>query len=278
METPRAGERERKRGGGGVGGRERGALRRSLARAFRTPSDRIPSLLPRLLRLAQGIEKQVVSKMLVPNSNRQSFAVDRHAGIAIAGLAADGRAVVSRASSEAQQYKQFYGHAVPGRVLADRIASFVHVFNLYWYVRPMGVAALVASAGSGASDAAEGAKGAADPTSTVDPALFLEPPALHVIDPSGACHRARGAAVGKGRAVARNEIEKLDLDSLAPTDAVKALAKILNRAHDEEKPFELEMAWICAESGWEFKRVPQALVDQADEEAKAALEEEDMDD
>lgn len=217
--------------------------------------------------------------MLVPNSNRQSFAVDRHAGIAIAGLAADGRAVVSRASSEAQQYKQFYGHAVPGRVLADRIASYVHVFNLYWYVRPMGVAALVASAGSGAADAAPGTKAAAvDPTSTVDPALFLEPPALHVIDPSGACHRARGAAVGKGRAIARNEIEKLDLDALEPADAVKAVAKILNRAHDEEKPFELEMAWICAESNWEFKRVPQDLVDAADQEAKDALEEEDMDD
>jgi 20S proteasome subunit alpha 7 len=28
-----------------------------------------------------------------------------------------------------------YGDIVPGHVLCDRVASFVHVFNLYWYVR-----------------------------------------------------------------------------------------------------------------------------------------------
>ena len=29
----------------------------------------------------------------------------------------------------------FYGDIIPGQVLADRVASFVHVFNLYWYAR-----------------------------------------------------------------------------------------------------------------------------------------------
>ena len=28
-----------------------------------------------------------------------------------------------------------YGDAIPGRVLADRLASYVHLFNLYWYTR-----------------------------------------------------------------------------------------------------------------------------------------------
>ena len=58
----------------------------------------------------------------------------RHAQV-IAGVAADGRAVVSRAQGEAANYKSFYGDAIPGHVLAERVASFVHVFNLYWYVR-----------------------------------------------------------------------------------------------------------------------------------------------
>ena len=29
----------------------------------------------------------------------------------------------------------FYGEQIPGHVLADRIASYVHLFNLYWYLR-----------------------------------------------------------------------------------------------------------------------------------------------
>ena len=31
--------------------------------------------------------------------------------------------------------RSFYGESIPGHVLADRLAAFVHVFTLYWYVR-----------------------------------------------------------------------------------------------------------------------------------------------
>ena len=82
----------------------------------------------------QGAEKLVVSKMLVEHSNRRTYPVDRHAGVAIAGVAADGRAIVARATSEASNYKSTYGDAVPGSVLAERVGAYVHVFNLYWSV------------------------------------------------------------------------------------------------------------------------------------------------
>lgn len=53
----------------------------------------------------QGAEKLIVSKMLEAHSNRRTFPVDRHAGVAIAGVAADGRAIVNKAMSEANSYK-----------------------------------------------------------------------------------------------------------------------------------------------------------------------------
>ena len=102
--------------------------------------------------------------MLVEHSNRRTFPVDRHAGMAVAGVAADGRAVVGRTQAEARQYKQFYGNPIPGHVLADRVASYVHIFNLYWYVRPMGVTSLLA-----AYDEQEG-------------------PARYCVDPAGNVH------------------------------------------------------------------------------------------
>ncbi|KAL6780860.1 POA7 [Auxenochlorella protothecoides x Auxenochlorella symbiontica] len=200
-----------------------------------------------------GAEKLIISKMLVENSNRRTFPVDRHAGVAVAGLAADGRAVVDRAQSEAQQYKGFYGHPIPGHVLAERLASYVHVFNLYWYVRPMGVTSLL-----GVYDE--------------------EGPALYAVDPAGTVHRYYGTAVGKGRQAARNEIEKLRPGELTVREGVRAVAQILHRVHDEEKPFEAELAWVCEESGRMFQRVPQELVDEAERLAKEALEAEDMDD
>lgn len=39
-------------------------------------------------------------------------------------------------------------------------------------------------------------------------------PQLHLVDPSGTSHRYFGAAVGKGRQLARNEIEKLKLGEM----------------------------------------------------------------
>ena len=45
----------------------------------------------------------------------------------------------------------------------------------------------------------------------------------------------------------------------------------LHTVHDEEKPFELELAWICLESNKKFQRVPADLAQEADRAAKDAL-------
>lgn len=50
----------------------------------------------------------------------------------------------------------------------------------------------------------------------------------------------------------------------------------MHNVHEEEKPFEIELSWICDASGKEFRRVPADVVAEADRLAKAALEESDM--
>ena len=45
----------------------------------------------------------------------------------------------------------------------------------------------------------------------------------------------------------------------------------LHTVHDEEKPFELEMAWICDDSKKQFVKVPADLLQEADKAAKDAL-------
>ena len=96
---------------------------------------------------------------------------------------------------------------------------------------------------------------------------------LYLLEPSGECQRYHGAAVGKGRQAAKNEIEKLYLGNLSALEAVKHVARIVYATHDEkDKDFECELSWICDASGGEFKRVPKVIVDEAVEAAKAALE------
>lgn len=201
-----------------------------------------------------AVEKLIVSKLLVEGSNRRIYNVDRHAGAATAGLAPDGRMVVNRVCDEAANYKRFYGEAIPGHVLSDRVASYVHMFNLYWAFRPYGATLLLA---------------------TYD----KSGPALSMIDPQGTAFRYYGAAVGKGRQLARNEIEKLKLSEMTCREAVVEAAKILHRVHEEEsKPFEIEMSWVCDESNKQHQRVPADLLAAAEAAAKAAMQEDDMDD
>lgn len=195
-----------------------------------------------------AVEKLVVSKLLVEGSNRRIHNIDYHVGAAIAGLPPDGRQVVGRACDEAANYKRFYGEAIPAHVLCERVASYVHLFNLYWSLRPFGSTVLLA-------------------------AYDKNGPQLSVVDPSGNAHRYYGTAVGKGRQAARNEIEKLKLDQLTCSEAVVEAAKILYKVHDDDgKPFEIEMSWICDDSNRKHERVPESLKQDAERIAKALLE------
>jgi 20S proteasome subunit alpha 7 len=53
----------------------------------------------------------------------------------------------------------------------------------------------------------------------------------------------------------------------------------LHKVHEEDgKPFELEMSWVCEESGRKHARVPAELLAEAEAAAKAAADDSDMED
>ena len=107
-----------------------------------------------------------------------------------------------------------YGSPIPGHVLAERLASFVHAFNLYWYVRPFGSTALLATFDVAAEEAVgslDGPAAAAAAGGAAAASSATGGPALYAIDPSGAAHRYYGTAVGKGRQAAKTAIERLNL-------------------------------------------------------------------
>jgi 20S proteasome subunit alpha 7 len=60
-------------------------------------------------------------------------------------------------------------------------------------------------------------------------------------------------------------------------EAIVEAAKIMHKVHEEEtKPFEIEMTWLCEESGMEHKKVPADVLAAAEAQAKAALRDDDM--
>jgi len=203
-----------------------------------------------------GSEKAVISKMLVPGSNRRIQTVDLHSGIAMAGMAADARQLVNKARSESESYQTFYGTEIPGRVLAERLAGHIHMHTLYWSTRPFGCSILIAN---------------------YDDSMG---PQLYSIDPSGTNYRYFAAAVGKGKQAAKTELEKIDFQKITCREAVIEIAKLIYKLHDDvkDKAFELELTWVCDESKRLHVQVPKDVREAAIKIALEAKQKAEMDD
>jgi 20S proteasome subunit alpha 7 len=196
-----------------------------------------------------AVEKLVHSKLLVPGANRRIQAIDRHIGLASSGLLADGRHISNRARDEAANYRDNYRELAPLKELSDRLSLYVQAYTLYSSVRPFGC-------------------------STILGGVDKNGPSIYVIEPSGVFYGYHGAAVGKGRQLAKTELEKLKLSELTLREAVFEAARIIHLVHDDakEKEFELELSWIGDETNGRHVPVPKDLFEEADRKAKEALE------
>ncbi|KAI5476156.1 20S proteasome subunit alpha 7 [Pseudohyphozyma bogoriensis] len=205
-----------------------------------------------------AVEKLVQSKLLVPGANKRIATVDLHAGVATAGLLADGRHVANRARDECDNYRENYHVKVPIKILAERVANYFQVYTLYSSVRPFALSAIVAGWDAHPSDKSKVAEGK---------------PSLYCVEPSGVFWGYRGCAIGKGRQLAKTEIEKLNLDELTAREALVEAARIIHTVHDEakDKEFELELSWISSESGYKHVAVPKAIADEAENKAKEII-------
>ncbi|KAF8318143.1 N-terminal nucleophile aminohydrolase [Clavulina sp. PMI_390] len=201
-----------------------------------------------------AIEKLVQSKLLIPGKNRRIETIDRHIGLASSGLLADGRQIASRASDEAANYRETYRAPTTLKALAERLGLYVQAYTLYSSVRPFGVSAIL---------------GAVD----------KDGPSLYVVEPSGIYFGYNAAAVGKGRQLAKTELEKLKLSEMNTREAVYEAARIIHLVHDDakDKEFELELSWIGAETNGLHLAVPKDLYEDANQKGLDALDA-DMDD
>lgn len=141
----------------------------------------------------------------------------------------------------------------PRRCATPGVSLYAHAFTLYSSVRPFGISTILFG---------------------LDDDLG---PQIYLIEPSGAYWGYRGAALGKGRQLAKTEIEKLDLDTLTLDQAVNEAARIVYKCHDEnkDKDFELEMAWIGPQTKGgkgQVEMVPKEKQAEAERLAKEALD------
>lgn len=204
-----------------------------------------------------AVEKILSSKMLVATSNRKIFHVDDHIGVAVSGWSADTRQLVNRAMEESRAYRRNFGHSMAPSTLNEHMGGFLHAYTCYYHLRPFGASMIIAGFDERKKE-----------------------PQLCMAEHNGNAYRYYGCALGKGARSAKTEIEKHKFREKTCREALPLLAKTLLITHEEvqEKPYKLEMSWVCEESEWKHARINEELIGEAETWAKKSIEEDDESD
>ena len=105
---------------------------------------------------------------------------------------------------------------------------------------------------------------------------------FHVISPTSYVHTPKqkyyATALGKHTRSAKTELEKINFDTITCREAVKEIARIIVKLHDDikDKDYELELSWVCDESNRKHVRIPEELRVSTFKEAKEAKERAEM--
>jgi len=198
-----------------------------------------------------GVEKYMHSMLLVPGSNPVIYTIDKHIGAIVTGKIPDARNVVQRARLEAEGFRNNYGTPITGQVLANRIASYMHVHTCHPGYRPLGCNVIFASHDNGKDN-------------------------LYMTEPSGKVYGYKACTAGKNKQITRTELEKGDFSNKTCREALPLVSKMLAMGNKDarEKRFEFEASWLCNETGRVHKLVDRLLRDDAKVWAEEEIEKE----
>ena len=150
--------------------------------------------------------KNANSKLLVPESMKKVFEIDKHIAATASGLIADARRLVDLARTEAQRHKLAYSEPASVETISKELCDLMQVYTQYGGIRPFGVSLLVAG---------------------VD-----DKPRLYEAEPSGALTGYLADAVGSGKKEVEEFFEKEYKPGMNQEEAIALAMKALKKSAD----------------------------------------------
>ncbi len=164
-------------------------------------------------------DRRVASKLLETTTIEKIYKIDEHICAATSGLVADARVLVDRARVEAQINRLTYDESISVKELARRICDYKQQYTQFGGVRPFGISLIIGGVDDG--------------------------PKLFETDPSGALLEYKATAIGAGRNVVVEYLEKEYRENLSFEDAVIIAMVAMGKAIESElTPEGVEMGWI----------------------------------
>lgn len=131
-------------------------------------------------------EKIRHNPLLSRDKNPRISNITKNMGLMICGKIPDGKALLKRAREEAENYRDNFGIEIPPVTLVERLSNYVHAHTIYNAYRVVGCA-IVISAYNKVTDKFE----------------------LYMINNDGVYRGYYGCANGKGREIAKTQVEKI---------------------------------------------------------------------
>jgi proteasome alpha subunit len=183
--------------------------------------------------IAMAAVKSIYSPLIVPDSIRKIFEVDKHIYITASGLIADARKLVELARDQAIRHRVVYSEPISTVNLVKYMADIMQSYTQYGGVRPFGISLLV-----GGFDG-----------NNIN---------LYEIEPSGAMVGYYANAIGSRKTEAEDYLKKHYEKGMKLDDAIKLAIKCLAE-NEEEKNFEIEAFALESKEGV-FKEVPDKVI------------------
>ncbi len=163
--------------------------------------------------------KSIHSKLVIPDSLKKIFTVDKHICVTASGLIADARRLVEVARVDAQRHGIMYNEKAAVDTIARSVCDLMQIYTQYGGIRPFGVSLLIAG---------------------VD-----EQPKLFEAEPSGAMTAYKADAIGANKKEVDELLEKRYRDSITLEEAITLGLDILKETREEKLiPDNIEIAVV----------------------------------
>ncbi|WP_457611756.1 archaeal proteasome endopeptidase complex subunit alpha [Methanocaldococcus sp.] len=166
-----------------------------------------------------AVDRRVTSRLVKIRSIEKIYQIDDHVAAATSGLVADARVLIDRARLEAQIYRVTYGEEISVELLAKKICDIKQAYTQHGGVRPFGVSLLIAGIDKG-----EGR--------------------LFETDPSGALIEYRATAIGSGRQIVMDLLEKEYREDLNLKEGLKLALLALYKVNENIKAENIDACFV----------------------------------
>lgn len=183
-------------------------------------------------------DKNVQSKLVIPESIEKIFKIDNNIAVVSAGLVGDARRLVGIARKQAQDNKMVYSEDIQIEVMAKEIAETKQAFTQYGGLRPFGVAFIIGGVDE------KGAK-------------------IFETEPSGALAEYKAVAVGRNRDKAMEVLEKDFKEGLSLTDALNTAYKAIEKSLPEKEKLSMGRLEFALINKTGFRRLTEKELKQA---------------